>query len=214
MPNRIISDLVGTMKTFFKLGTVRLKDNSTVLEAKNAGDSAYVPIAGSQMKFQGSTSGATVLQPAAEAGGTFTLPAADGSSGQVLSTNGSGTLGWSTVATGDGMLKVQEQIVAYNDSTPISIFTPPASATIQKVIVDVETAFDATGPANLSVGVSGALSQYMGSTDLDLTTVGIYEVQPLYEEDASPDEVIITFSAGSGGSAGSARVSVYYANPL
>ena len=33
---------------------------------------------------------------------TYTLPAADGSSGQVLSTNGSGTLSWATVSGGGG----------------------------------------------------------------------------------------------------------------
>jgi len=33
---------------------------------------------------------------------TYTLPTADGTSGQVLTTNGSGTLSWATVATGGG----------------------------------------------------------------------------------------------------------------
>ena len=32
---------------------------------------------------------------------TWTLPAADGTSGQVLSTNGSGTLSWATASAGD-----------------------------------------------------------------------------------------------------------------
>ena len=49
------------------------------------------------LRLSGSTSGYVGLAPAAAAGSTtYTLPSADGSSGQVLSTNGSGTLSWAT----------------------------------------------------------------------------------------------------------------------
>jgi hypothetical protein len=91
------------------------------------------------------------------------------------------------------------------------MFTPPANATIQSVLVDVETAFDGTAPS-LSVGVSGETSRYMGTTDLDLKTVAIYEVTPSYEEDGTPEAVIITYSADSS-SEGSAIVYVTYSNP-
>ena len=47
--------------------------------------------------FAGSTSGTTVIQAAATAIGTLTLPDAVGSAGQVLSTNGSGVLSWASV---------------------------------------------------------------------------------------------------------------------
>jgi hypothetical protein len=92
------------------------------------------------------------------------------------------------------------------------VFTPPASAHILKVIVDVETAFDGSSPS-LSVGVAGTASRYMATTQNDLATVGIYEVSPCYEEDGTPEAVIVTFSAGAGATAGSVRVSVEYANP-
>ena len=49
------------------------------------------------LRLSGATSGYVGLAPAAAAGSTtYTLPAADGSSGQVLSTNGSGTLSWAS----------------------------------------------------------------------------------------------------------------------
>lgn len=49
------------------------------------------------LRLSGSTSGYVGFAPAAAAGSTtYTLPSADGSSGQVLSTNGSGTLAWAT----------------------------------------------------------------------------------------------------------------------
>ena len=54
--------------------------------------------------MDGSTSGTITLQPAAAAGTwTFTLPVNDGDNGQVLTTNGSGTTMWTTVAGGGGI---------------------------------------------------------------------------------------------------------------
>ena len=53
------------------------------------------------IRLSGSTSGFVGLAPAAAAGGTtYTLPTADGTNGQVLSTNGSGTLSWATASGG------------------------------------------------------------------------------------------------------------------
>ncbi|MBI4004235.1 MAG: hypothetical protein HY353_04355, partial [Candidatus Omnitrophica bacterium] len=55
------------------------------------------------LKLSGSTSGFVGLAPAAAAGSTtYTLPSADGSSGQVLSTDGSGTLSWAADANAGG----------------------------------------------------------------------------------------------------------------
>lgn len=57
------------------------------------------------LRLSGATSGYVGLAPAAAAGSTtYTLPAADGTSGQVLSTNGSGTLSWAS-SGGTGTLK-------------------------------------------------------------------------------------------------------------
>jgi len=55
------------------------------------------------LRLSGATSGYVGLAPAAAAGSTtYTLPSADGTSGQVLSTNGSGTLSWATAGGGGG----------------------------------------------------------------------------------------------------------------
>ena len=55
------------------------------------------------VRLLGSVSGYVGLQGAAAAGSTtYTLPSADGSSGQVLSTNGTGTLSWATAGGGGG----------------------------------------------------------------------------------------------------------------
>jgi hypothetical protein len=50
------------------------------------------------LRLSGATSGYVGFAPAATAGSTtYTLPSADGTSGQVLYTNGSGTLAWGTI---------------------------------------------------------------------------------------------------------------------
>jgi hypothetical protein len=55
------------------------------------------------LRLSGASSGYVGLAPASDAGSTtYTLPASDGSNGQILSTNGSGTLNWQTVAAGGG----------------------------------------------------------------------------------------------------------------
>jgi len=77
----------------------------TILQDGNVGIGTTSP--GSELdlsgtlRLSGSTSGYVGLKGAAAAGSTtFTLPSADGTSGQVLSTNGSGTLSWSSVSGG------------------------------------------------------------------------------------------------------------------
>ena len=64
-----------------------------------------VRTSGTGIRLYGSTSGYVGLKGAAAAGSTtYTLPAVDGTTGQMLSTNGSGTLSW---ATGGGNITAQ-----------------------------------------------------------------------------------------------------------
>jgi hypothetical protein len=73
------------------------------------------------VRLSGSSSGYVGLAPAAAAGSTtYTLPSADGSNGQILSTNGSGTLSWATASgTGDvvGPASSTDEALARFDST-------------------------------------------------------------------------------------------------
>lgn len=207
---RYISDLVGTLQTYFRIGSLRLKNDSTALAVRDQTDAAWAPVKAASMKLQGSSSGETILQVASSTAGTYTLPSADGSSGDVLSTNGAGALSWTAVATGSNMCKAATEEVLFGTSSPIVVFTPPANAKIERIVVDVDTAFN--GTANMSVGVAGGTSRYAGTADFDLLTAATYEVAPMYEEDGSPDEIIITYSAGSADQ-GAAHVTVYYSNP-
>jgi hypothetical protein len=57
------------------------------------------------LRLSGSNSGYVALAPAADAGSTtYTLPAADGTAGQALITNGSGTLSWAIAAATIGTI--------------------------------------------------------------------------------------------------------------
>lgn len=208
---RIISDLIGTMQSFFKIGTLRLKNNSNVLEVRNSGDSGYLPAKMSTINLNNG-SGNITLQSAASGTVILTLPTTDGNTGEVLKTDGNGVLDWVAISTESNAVKTESQVVAYNTASPVSVFTPPANSVIQKVFVTPTVAFNGT-PA-MSVGVAGSTSRYMGTTDIDLTDAAlpVYEVTPMYTEDASPEEVIVTLSAG-GASAGSCIVSIVYANP-
>lgn len=74
--------------------------------------------------FAGSSSGATVIQAAATAAGTYTWPGSDGTSGQVLSTNGSGVLSWASVTASAGGTNTQLQ---YNSSNSLAGITGATS---------------------------------------------------------------------------------------
>ena len=85
-------------------GTSILKGNGSGGFSSAVANTDYLavnnPIATGVLKLNGSSSGYVGLQGAAAAGSTtYTLPSADGSNGQVLSTNGTGTLSWTTAAT-------------------------------------------------------------------------------------------------------------------
>ena len=74
-------------------GTASININGTVgATTQNTGYFTTV-------RLYGSTSGYVGLSPAATAGSTtYTLPSADGTSGQALTTNGSGTLSWASAS--------------------------------------------------------------------------------------------------------------------
>jgi hypothetical protein len=228
---RTISDLAGTALTYFKIGlssaAVRLKAVSGGLVARNVGDSADAPITASQLRSSGNSlelnsdaagSGAdwklTIARPASgmSADWTLTLPPNDGSPNQVLTTDGSGNTTWETPAAGspNGEL-IDETALAFGDSSPVAMFNKPANNFVPKIQVFVDTVFNGTAPT-LSIGISGSTSKYMGTGDIDLKTVGVYEVCPDVAPEALLEALIATYNADSS-STGAARLRVFYADP-
>ena len=97
-------DLINTTAT-----TVNFAGAATTVNMAG-GSGAVVNLGGgvnaAELRFlepSGSGTNYTALKAQAQAANvTYTLPAADGTSGQVLSTNGSGTLSWATASGGGG----------------------------------------------------------------------------------------------------------------
>lgn len=101
---------------------VRIQSTTGNVGIKTTNPGATLDVKGA-IRLSGATSGYVGLTPAAAAGSvTYTLPSADGSSGQVLSTNGTGTLTWATPSTsvpsgmqcGRRMVRCQISTVSYD----------------------------------------------------------------------------------------------------
>jgi len=214
----ILSDLLGTAASYFKIGLngIRLKNSSGVLHVRNAGDSAFAEVQADAVELVGASSGSTKLSVPAAAVAELVLPDSLPSNDQALvAVDVSGsvvTLGYADVATGSNQIKAQSEIVGHGTSSPAAVFTPPANAQFVEAIIDVTEAWNGTG-ANLTVGVAGSTSRYVGTTDLDLTIVQTYRKTLTYTEDGTPDTVNIYITPGSGASTGAAKVTILYANP-
>jgi hypothetical protein len=107
-------------------GTASININGTVgATTQNTGYFTTV-------RLYGSTSGYVGLSPAAAAGSTtYTLPSADGTSGQVLSTNGTGTLSWATAGGSSSPIPTPDVKTSGSSAT----WTIPAGVTKVKVTV-------------------------------------------------------------------------------
>lgn len=220
------SDLKGTTSSLFKISSIFLKQISGGLAVRDTNDSADAEITASKVNVSGNTlvinsdaaaSGSdysiTVSRPTSgmSANYTLTMPVDDGTPGQVLVTDGSGVLSW-TAAGGDtsACLKVDSTTLAFGASSPVTLFTTPSSAVINKIRCVIDTSFN--GTPTVTIGITGQTSKYVGSTQFVLTgTAGdVYEVN--LEAASSAENLIATYSAG-GASAGSARILVSYEVP-
>lgn len=109
----------GTL-TLNTTGTVTLPNATDTLVAKNTTDiltaktltSAHV---GTTLVFDGTTSGAITLTPAATGTYSLTLPTAQGGASTALSNNGSGVLSWASILSNP--MTTQGDII-YEDVTP------------------------------------------------------------------------------------------------
>lgn len=228
-----ILDLTGISGTTFQIGLKGpiLKNNSGNIEATNAGGTADVSITALGINLSG-TSGQIVLNSAATESGaswktiiqnatsgqtadwTLTLPSSPGTSGQVLTTDGSGNTSWTSVSSGAAYDTNIAHVGSYTDSSPYSMFTLPANAIIKSVSVNVTTAFNGTNPA-ISLGIAGSTSKFLPSTDVDLTTVGQYGAIACQAvaSSGSTQAIIITLNSGTGGTAGAYELLVTYTVP-
>lgn len=223
------ADLLGTTKSIFRLGKsgVALKDSSGNLLVRNSADSADSAITISKPNISGNvidinsaaaSTGAdwkmTLARPSSgmTAATTFTFPTTAGTAGQAVITDGSGNLSFTTITSAQSV-NVDTTTLAFNSSSPVTMFTLPANAVVHETKVIVDTAFD--GTPTMTVGKAGSTSKYMGSTDNDLTSAAKTEFAAHVGEApiGSTEALIITYSAGSA-TVGAARVEVHYSVPV
>lgn len=225
----LFSDLWGTTKAYFKIGGttgVRLKNSAGDLLVRNTGDTADAAITASKANISGDVidlnsdaagSAAdwkyTIQRPASgmTAAVTLTLPVDDGTAGQVLSTDGAGVL--SFVSAGSTALadKLDTTSLAFNSTSPVTMFTTGASDIVDYIDFVIDTAFD--GTPTVSVGIAGTTSKYAGTTDVDLKAAAgtVFTVHPGLGAQGA-ESLIATYSAGAA-TVGAARIIVHYATP-
>jgi hypothetical protein len=222
-------DLLGTSYTKIQLGIAGLvlKNVSSKIRARNAADNADAPLVGSVISASGDVielnedaagSGAdwkySLQRPASgmTAAQTLTLPAGNGSPGQVPATDGSGNLSWTTVAAGNDKLVTDTTTLGFGSASPLAMFNLPANAVVESVQVIIDTAFN--GAPTLSVGIAGTTAKYLAATQVDLTAAAgtSFEVAPGLAAVGAIENLIATYAAG-GASAGSARILVHYSIP-
>jgi hypothetical protein len=209
--------IVGTQTGKFILGLTgaTLKNNSgTGVQVRNNADSAYADIEAKNHILQNNTTAYSVTLTTSDtqsASYTLTLPENDGSSGQVLQTDGSGVLTWASAASTDMDWKVDSTSIAFGSGSTVSMFTLPANAVINTVSIIVDTAFD--GTPSVSVGVSGgSASKYAGSGDSLLTVADRYDIPNQSAAVGTTEALQASYSAG-GATTGSGRILVTYAVP-
>jgi hypothetical protein len=110
---------------------------------------------------------------------TWTLPAADGTTGQVLSTNGSGTLSWATGGGGGSSITAGDSKVEVTDtgSNGTIVFNTDGSERMRvdssgNVLVGITTARANAGDVQVSKGISFPATQ---SAQSDANTLDDYE---------------------------------------
>jgi hypothetical protein len=102
---------------------------------------------------------------------SYTLPAADGTSGQALVTNGSAVLSWATVTT-PGALRTLTAAITETSSGSNNLGTAlPAGAVVVRVRIQITTAWTGT----FTVGSTSAATELMLAADIDEKFVGFSE---------------------------------------
>lgn len=224
------ADLVGTTKSLLRIGIggVALKNSSGNLLVRNTGDSADAEITASKANISGNdivlnsdAAGAAadwlytfrVPSSGMTAAVILTLPIDDGTSGQVLQTDGNGVLSWVSAGSTADLIHVNSTSFAYNTGSPIALFTLPANAVIHAVEIVIDTAFD-TGTPTLSIGIAGTTSKYMGTSDVNLkgTAKDVYRTNPGEPAVGGTEDLIATLVPSTAG-AGAGRVLVHYSTP-
>lgn len=192
--------------------------DATQLDVRNNADSADGKLnagllSATSVVVKSSDEHKTTITMATGASGdiAFVLPNNDGNSGDSLVTDGSGNLSFGS--PGAGTIKVSKFALAFDSSSPVNLVNMSDGTIIDKISVEVTTAFDGTGGRTLSIGVSGTVEKYVAAAEIDLTTTGKYLLDVAAFEAAAAQMIATFTAASSGGAAGSATILCYTGVP-
>ncbi len=175
MADLIISGLIGTLRSFFRVGTLRLVSAvGDLLEVRNKAGTQFRAIRTSGVSLRTATGVNDLTIGLAADPATplsFTLPAVAGTSGACLSTDGAGNLSWvrqlrvlasGTVTLSGGTATVTT--TAVTGSTPVLLSHLTVSGTF--------------GALATTARVSGTSFTVSSSSPTDASTVAWVVVQP------------------------------------
>ena len=144
----------------------------------------------------------------------------DGSSGQVLSTDGSGNLSWITVSAPSvptDLVRIASKAIVFGDfAAPVNHKLLPIGAIVLKTEIIIDTAWN-IADAEIKVGKAGTTDKYMANADSVLN--GVAGDTSIAEKgnaavSGSAEQVIVTVTDGATpAAAGAARVLIYYCSP-
>ena len=194
--SHFLSRLIGTMQDTFRIGKTgpTLKNNSGTFQLRNTGDTAWADAHVKAIQVQGTnaTHGVQLQAPAGMGASIiYVLPAADGSTNQVLQTDGSGNLSWGSAGGGASDHTFEQ---AFSNSVDGGIFTPTANDRLRRILVFVSSPA-AGGNPTLQIGTQADPDAYAGADDVDLKTAGTYEIVLDVDVGDPAAEVISTVSA-------------------
>ena len=195
----VVTTLTATQASVGSINAaVALVTNGTVTTLSGT-QASITSINHAVVRLLGSTSGYVGLQGAAAAGSTtYTLPSADGSNGQVLATNGSGTLSWAT-AGGGGAGDVVGPASATDNA--ITRFDQTTGKLIQNSTVILDDSGTITGVAALAAVTASITSANAGTAVITALTATGASVAS-----ANVGTGVITALTATGASVASANV--------
>jgi len=136
----------------------------------------------------------------------------DGNSSNVLYGNGvfaAAPSGGGNIAT--DYWRTTSKSLTYSSSSQVALLTLPANATVDKVTIIVDTAFNGNSPgATVGRSFGGTGLEYVSTGDVDLKTADRYDLPCQIAPTGNTFDIVINYTASSS-TAGSARVLITYA---
>ena len=84
----------------------------------------------------------------------------------------------------------------------------PANSRINKVVVDVTTAFDGLSESTLTIGDVGDPNRFCTTTEVNLHTIGVYTIEP-YHDYSSSTQITGTYNR-DGATVGQTYIEIFY----